>query len=60
MEKEREGKERFFCKKKKKSDGLLIKHEARPHSRRKCVGSGLGDRKEAGHLDQPLRDFKKE
>lgn len=56
MEKEGEGKEKFFCRK-TKWNGLLVKQEARPHSRRKGVGRGFGDRKEARLLDQSLQGF---
>lgn len=50
--KEKEGKERFPCR--KESNGLLVKEEERPCSGRKGAGSGLGGRREGRHLDQLL------
>lgn len=58
VEKEKEGKEGFFCR--KGLNGYLIKQEVRLCLGRRGVESGFGGNKEVRYLDQLFQGFEKE
>lgn len=57
MEKEGQGKERFFYRKKKNGIGSWRSSKQGHIQGERVLGVGFGDRKEATHLDQPLQGF---